>query len=401
MAPKILGLSLLFVLLASNAILTIAQNTTISGTATSSGTTAISPTSSGGSSTGSVSPTQGTSGSSGTPGATSSGSGTSAPTANPTSSGSPSPSQSPSSTGGPTATPTSSGSSSPSQSPSSTGGPTATPTSSGGSSPSQSPPTTGSTGMPVSVVTVSTTVTTTRYSTITADRGTPSPFPPALPLGCYNEGPHGRALPEFFYEDEVLMTIDKCVHLCANYTFLGLEYGSQCWCGNSIQHDAFPVDDRQCSMVCAGNAQQICGGENTLSVYLPPPPPPPRPINRITYSAAGCYAEPADGSRALTKSRTSTHAMTPAACFNICGTSGRVYAGLEYGRECWCGNHLSNAATMVDPSRCNMKCSGDATQMCGGERLFNLYNGTRNLSSVASLTPGHARIWDRLLDGDV
>lgn len=220
-------------------------------------------------------------------------------------------------------------------------------------------------------------------------------------MGCYNEGPNGRALPDYFFEDDVLMTIEMCVGLCPNYTFLGLEYGTQCWCSNSIQNGAFPVDNAQCDTVCAGNAREICGSDDTLSVFLPPPPPPKRPANNITFSSVGCYAEPSDGSRALNKSRTATPDMTPDNCFNICGSSGFRYAGLEYGEECWCGNRLSTAATPVDASHCNMNCSGDATRKCGGPEALDLYNGTFNPQAVASLTPHHAPIWDRLLNGRV
>ncbi|KAK2608301.1 hypothetical protein N8I77_006919 [Diaporthe amygdali] len=280
--------------------------------------------------------------------------------------------------------------------------PTATSTSSSSSSTStRSTLTTSSSRKSVLVVTATATVTKTHYSTRSANCGAPSPFPPALPLGCYSEGPDGRALPDFFLEDDVRMTIDKCANLCMNYTFLGLEYGSQCWCSNSIQNGAFPVDDGQCSMVCTGNAQQICGSEKSLSVYLPPPPPPPRPVNNITFKAAGCYAEPADGTRAMDRSRTATDQMTPAACFNICGLSGWPYAGLEYGDECWCDDDVSTEAMLTDPSRCNMKCSGDGTQICGGDRVFNMYNGTFNYNTAASLPRPHAAFWDRLLNGRV
>lgn len=291
---------------------------------------------------------------------------------------------------------------SPTKSPPGTGPviPAPTQTSSSSSSTStQIPPTTSLTS--VLVVTAYATVTKTKYSTTSADCGAPSPFPPALPLGCYNEGPNGRALPDFFFEDDVLMTIDKCVGLCPNYTFLGLEYGTQCWCSNSIQNGAFPVDNGQCDTVCAGNAQQICGSDDTLSIFLPPPPPPPRPANNITYSAAGCYAEPGDGSRTLNKSRTAAPDMTPESCFNICGTSNYLYAGLEYGDECWCGDGVSSAATLVDPSRCNVNCTGDATRTCGGREVLYLYNGTYAPSAVARLSVPHAPIWDKLLNGKV
>lgn len=250
------------------------------------------------------------------------------------------------------------------------------------------------------MVTAYATVTKIKYSTVTEDLGPPTAFPPAVPVGCYREGPKGRALPDFFFEDDVLMSIEKCVGLCSNYTFLGLEYGTQCWCSDRVHNDAFPVDNSQCDTVCAGNAREICGGDSTLSLFLPPPPPPKAPENRITYTSAGCYAEPSDGSRALKKSRAATPDMTPKSCFNICGQSGYLYAGLEYGDECWCGNRVSSKATLVDGSRCNMNCSGDATQTCGGSEVLNLYNGTYN-SSAAQYPPRHAAIWDRLLNGEV
>jgi hypothetical protein len=283
-----------------------------------------------------------------------------------------------------------------------TPGPTPTVTSPSSSSTStQNPTTTSSPSTSVLVVTAYATVTKVKWSTTSADCGPPTAFPPAVPVGCYNEGPNGRAPPDFFFGDDVLMTIEKCVGLCLNYTFLGLEYGTQCWCSNSIQNGAFPVENEQCDTVCAGNAREICGSDNTLSVFLPPPPPPQRPANNITYTPAGGYAEPSGGSRALNKSRTATPDMTPAACFNICGLSGFRYAGLEYGEECWCGNRVSNAAAPVDASCCNMNCSGDATQTCGGPEALSLYNGTYNPSAAAGLSPHYAPIWDRLLNGQV
>jgi hypothetical protein len=181
------------------------------------------------------------------------------------------------------------------------------------------------------------------------------------------------------------MTIDECVDMCRNYSYVGLEYGSQCWCSNSIQNGAFPVDDDQCDMLCAGDPQQICGSRNALSIFMPPPPAPDDPVRNITYAPAGCYAEPRDGTRALDQSVTSSSAMTPTACYNICGMSGFLFAGLEYGAECWCDNKLSPKATLVDPRHCNMKCIGDDRHTCGGRLLLNLYNGTYNPSAAAEL----------------
>ena len=56
--------------------------------------------------------------------------------------------------------------------------------------------------------------------------------------------------------------------------------------------------------------------------------------------------------------------MTARDCISHCGSN--VYAGLEYGRECWCGDYLSTLSQMLPESNCSMPCTGNANQSCGG-----------------------------------
>ena len=71
------------------------------------------------------------------------------------------------------------------------------------------------------------------------------------------------------------MTGEKCVDFCAksNYTLAGLEYGIQCFCarnftGNFTDDNPAPkLDKDQCSMTCAGNDDEVCGGFYKLTVY--------------------------------------------------------------------------------------------------------------------------------------
>lgn len=57
------------------------------------------------------------------------------------------------------------------------------------------------------------------------------------------------------------------------------------------------------------------------------------------------------------------------------------YAGVEYGRECWCGNGPINWAgsTGATPgyntteSECNLNCAGDSKAKCGGRKRMNLF----------------------------
>ena len=71
-----------------------------------------------------------------------------------------------------------------------------------------------------------------------------------------------------------------------------------------------------------------------------------------------------------------------------------AYAGVEYGRECWCGNTLNVAGNSgstpsknVTDSQCSFTCPGNSTEYCGAGSKLNLYwfdsvkarknNGTR------------------------
>ncbi|KAL8717991.1 MAG: hypothetical protein Q9181_008250 [Wetmoreana brouardii] len=50
------------------------------------------------------------------------------------------------------------------------------------------------------------------------------------------------------------------------------------------------------------------------------------------------------------------------------------YAGIEYGRECWCGNTLAaSSAQATAETQCNKKCPGDATEICGAGNRLTLY----------------------------
>jgi len=67
------------------------------------------------------------------------------------------------------------------------------------------------------------------------------------------------------------MTVQSCITYCKGkgYSYAGLEYASQCYCGNSVAAAMMPVTGQlgACDMNCAGNSTQMCGGPNALSLY--------------------------------------------------------------------------------------------------------------------------------------
>ncbi|KAG8819183.1 hypothetical protein FRC17_010573 [Serendipita sp. 399] len=68
--------------------------------------------------------------------------------------------------------------------------------------------------------------------------------------------------------------------------------------------------------------------------------------------------------------------MTVQRCVDGCAAAGFSAAGLEYNRECFCGNTNTPASDAVDINECNSPCFGDASQFCGGGNRILVYSKT-------------------------
>lgn len=121
--------------------------------------------------------------------------------------------------------------------------------------------------------------------------------------------------------------------------------------------------------------------------------PPPLEIedgSGTIYQYAGCWNESAGlpgttGLRALTgSSEVLPGEMTVGLCLGFCahggsggsGTETYRFAGLEYSRECWCGDKLNVLAVRLPDSYCDTPCDGANTTACGGALRLTLYNAT-------------------------
>ncbi|KAL8845777.1 MAG: hypothetical protein Q9221_009086 [Calogaya cf. arnoldii] len=194
--------------------------------------------------------------------------------------------------------------------------------------------------------------------------------------GCYTEATRGRALSGNAYFDSQ-MTVEKCAAACSKFTLFGVEYGRECFCGNSLNEGSIPAPEGQCSFNCPGNPDQKCGAGNRLNVYEklvtepvvtePTAVPTPTPS---TYKAEGCYTEATKG-RALTGKTYYDDAMTTAKCASAC--AGFDLFGLEYYRECYCGNKLQSGSVAAPSNECKAPCTGDKSEICGGDNRLNLY----------------------------
>ena len=281
-------------------------------------------------------------------------------------------------------------------------------------------------GGPSGTATGTGTATSTLASTSTSAAPTPSQNPGNDVFeyaGCYAEPPGGGRALSFLTPND-LLTASMCFAQCPRSKYVGLEYGRECWCGDTLNPLVVKKPDTDCNMLCKGNPLEYCGAGSRLSLYTkkvagssstiatsstvisssttPPdstvststttttstsatPTPTGPAINpgNDVFGYAGCYAEPPGGGRALS-TLYANDLLTANMCFAQCPSSN--YVGLEYGRECWCGNTLNIAVVKKPDTECSMLCKGNALEYCGAGSRLNIYTKKVASSTVTSST---------------
>ncbi|EJD35899.1 WSC-domain-containing protein [Auricularia subglabra TFB-10046 SS5] len=105
----------------------------------------------------------------------------------------------------------------------------------------------------------------------------------------------------------------------------------------------------------------------------PKPPPTPRVVLLYkTFLSLGCWSDD-PSARLLHDFEPSVSPLTVQGCIDKCNSQGLALAGLEVGRECFCGNALLNNQQPIGRANCATACDGNAGQACGGENAIQVY----------------------------
>lgn len=91
--------------------------------------------------------------------------------------------------------------------------------------------------------------------------------------GCFNEKPNnGRALSNVYYDPTNSLTIPACAAQAQkrNATWFGVEFGGECFYGNTFDNASHPIRQSACDMSCPGNSTTWCGGADALQMYRLP-----------------------------------------------------------------------------------------------------------------------------------
>lgn len=224
-------------------------------------------------------------------------------------------------------------------------------------------------------------------TTITLPSGTHATY-----AACHTEASNARALSGYSFTNTTSMTVELCGAACLsrNYLYFGLEYASQCYCGNTIT--TATIAESSCSTPCAGNRVEFCGAGSILSVWALPGAPAASaggggsapsatvssaPLTTIVPNSKylGCYSE--TNPRALgTLNGISNSSVTNSLCAAYAQQLNLQYFYTEYYSECYAGNVLNSASVPISGSSCNTPCAGNAQQTCGGPNALTLWNNT-------------------------
>lgn len=82
-------------------------------------------------------------------------------------------------------------------------------------------------------------------------------------VGCYSDA-DSRTLGDRSMSD-TSMTLQKCADFCSGEKMFGLEYGQECWCGNSLNPIA--TISTSCDKGCSGAPNTQCGGGWAIDVF--------------------------------------------------------------------------------------------------------------------------------------
>ncbi|MCJ1393673.1 hypothetical protein MMC18_006549 [Xylographa bjoerkii] len=225
------------------------------------------------------------------------------------------------------------------------------------------------------IISVTSSVPTTLMATSSIASTSPSTPIPTISgytyQGCMVDNISGRVLTSKSTSTSTT-TYASCAVFCSGYNYMGLEYGSECWCGNSYANPTSLSPDTDCSFSCSGSASEVCGAGDRLTMFknnVQASLPSNATIPGYGYS--GCYTDGTNGRVLADKSYANGRAMSIENCAAFC--SGYTYFGTEYADECYCGMSFAYPMTRDAETDCNMVCSGNGSEICGAGNRLSVY----------------------------
>ncbi|XP_063697507.1 uncharacterized protein LOC134828458 [Culicoides brevitarsis] len=207
-------------------------------------------------------------------------------------------------------------------------------------------------------------------------------------VGCFSDNLGNRMFEEVTYMDGTL-SVENCANYCKSkkFAYLGLEWARDCRCGNSLKDRAsFPqLPESSCSLACPGNSSQKCGSFGIQSVYetgyedesqKPLIDFVVKKIDLKNFEYVGCFKDIAVSDYRMWEFGVFwDYTNSIYNCVKFCQERLYIFAGVENGRECWCGNGLRDTVKYpkLKDSLCNKPCTGNFDENCGADKKMAIY----------------------------
>lgn len=88
-------------------------------------------------------------------------------------------------------------------------------------------------------------------------------------IGCYKDEKRKRLLSSFYANYKETNSPKKCIQMClqSGYLFAGMQYSSECFCGNDTPPLDNKLPDSSCNMKCPADPRLACGGYYAMNIY--------------------------------------------------------------------------------------------------------------------------------------
>ncbi|RFU81977.1 glycoside hydrolase, family 71 [Trichoderma arundinaceum] len=190
---------------------------------------------------------------------------------------------------------------------------------------------------------------------------------------CYFDSTDARALPN---QASVSggVTIEGCKAACSaqGFELAGVEYGVECWCGNSISNGQTTANPTDCNMPCAGNSAEICGSGNRINIYQI------SGQSGATATSAPAHSTPTATSSSAHSAPTATCPSASSPCdanncagqYNQDGSKAFCTEGNFRGCQCTPTTNTCGPPQSCDLNSCNGQWDGQGVARC-----TSAYNG--------------------------
>ncbi|THX48801.1 WSC-domain-containing protein [Aureobasidium pullulans] len=139
--------------------------------------------------------------------------------------------------------------------------------------------------------------------------------------------------------------------------------------GSDVSSSSSTIVSSPTSSVLSSSISSIVSTTSTSTSASATPTGPVAKQTVGSYVYQGCYTE--IGGRALNVKSFSNSSNSLEFCATFC--TGFTFFATEYASECYCGNTLAPASVPATDGRCNMICSADKYEFCGGPNGLSLY----------------------------